>query len=406
MRNRYRGRAALALIACLPCAPAWAAGVPDRPDSAADPLRDSPPASPIVSLVNISQDGPVLRTDAAVTAIRAPRTDSRNGGLVPMDWDLAKVGTAEVPVVSAASLPSAISVSLAQVATQPDGPPPAANLVGPPVLLDRSGHVPREYAAYRGFFQQAGSSTTEIAILSGYVLMQGIPKLFKPTTGFHFKDEGWFGKDTQNVGMDKLTHAFNTYLIAELLHYRIHRNTDASEGDALTAGILASGLMALNEISDAIEPDSGYSMQDITMNIAGAAFSVLRNTVPGLKEKLAFKIEIMPNDQIYSHAGKPHYEQERFMFSLKGAGFEKLEGSVLKYLDLQVGYYGSDFLNSDREKGITPKRHLFVGVGLNLGELLFAKSGSRIGRAVYSVLDYVQLPYTSLRYDSTGRLSY
>nr|KIS29586.1 hypothetical protein TQ38_27605 [Novosphingobium sp. P6W] len=241
-------------------------------------------------------------------------------------------------------------------------------------------------------------------MLSGYVLAQGIPKLFKPTTGFHFKDEGWFGKGTQNVGMDKLTHAFNTYLIAELLHYRIHRNTGGSEGDALTAGILASGLMALNEISDAIEPDSGYSMQDIAMNVAGATFSVLRNTVPGLKEKLAFKIEIMPNHQIYSRTGKPHYEQQRFMFALKGAGFEKLENSALKYLDLQVGYYASDFLNSDREKGVTPKRHLFVGVGLNLGELLFAKSGSRIGRAAYSVLDYVQLPYTSLRYDTTGRL--
>jgi hypothetical protein len=249
-----------------------------------------------------------------------------------------------------------------------------------------------------------GSSKTEVALLSGYVLAQGIPKLFKPTTGFHFKDEGWFGKDTQNVGMDKLTHAFNTYLIAEILHHRLHRNTGGSEGDAVTAGVLAAGLMALNEISDGIEPDSGYSMQDIAMNIAGATFSVLRNTVPGLKEKVAFKIEIVPNDQIYSRTGKPHYEQQRFMFSLKGAGFERLDNSPLRYLDLQVGYYASDFLNSDRERGITPKQHLFVGLGLNLGELLFGKSRSRLGKAARSVLDYVQLPYTSLRYDTTGRL--
>lgn len=407
MGNRYRGRAALALIACLPCAPAWAASVADRPDGSVDPLRDSPP----ISLVNVALDGPPLRTDAAATSFRHGHSDSHNDDLMPMDWDLTDVGSAGEPEALAAALPEAIfpeaiPVSRAEASPPSDMLPASSNAVGPPVPLDRSGHVPREYAAYRGFFQQAGTSTTEIAILSGYVLAQGIPKLFKPTTSFHFKDEGWFGKNTQNVGMDKLTHAFNTYVIAELLHYRIHRNTDASQGDALTAALLASGLMALNEISDAIEPDSGYSMQDITMNIAGAAFSVLRNTVPGLKEKLAFKIEIMPNDQIYSHAGKPHYEQERFMFSLKGAGFETLKGSVLKYLDLQVGYFGSDFLNSDREKGITPKRHLFVGVGLNLGELLFAQSGSRIGRAAYSVLDYVQLPYTSLRYDSTGRLAY
>lgn len=140
------------------------------------------------------------------------------------------------------------------------------------------------------------------------------------------------------------------------------------------------------------------------MNVAGAAFSVLRNTVPGLKEKVAFKLEIIPNGQIYSHVGKKHYEQQRFMFSLKGAGFKVLDDSALRYLDLQVGYYASDFLNSDRAKGVVPKRHLFVGVGLNVGELLFARSRTRIGRAAYSALDYLQVPYTSLRYDTTGRL--
>lgn len=349
MENRYRRKAAAALIMCWPCTPSWAA------------------------------DGDAL-SGWSLTDVRAGQNASS-----PMPQISLLPALADEPG-----------------AAQEPGPELAAGPPTPP--LDPSGHVPREFASHRGFFEQAGSSTTEVALLSGYVLAQGIPKLFKPTTGFHFKDEGWFGKDTQNVGMDKLTHAFNTYLIAELLHHRIHRNTGGAEGDALTAGILASGLMALNEISDAIEPDSGYSMQDIAMNVAGATFSVLRNTVPGLKEKLAFKIEIMPNHQIYSRTGKPHYEQQRFMFSLKGAGFEKLESSELKYLDLQVGYYASDFLKSDRDQGITPKQHLFVGVGLNLGELLFAKSGSRIGRAAYSVLDYVQLPYTSLRYDTTGRL--
>lgn len=327
-------------------------------------------------------------------------------------WDLA-----DVRQTSARPVPTMLQpVTFEPVTLQPAGTdwPGYAELDGSPSpapvgpiddqRLTRSGHVRREYSPYKSFGQQASSSKTEIFILGGYVLAQGIPKLFKDTSSFHFHDEGWFGKDTQTIGMDKLTHAFNTYLIAELLHHRIHRNTGGAEGDAVTAGVLAAGLMALNEISDGIEPDAGYSMQDIVMNIAGAGFSVLRNTVPGLKEKLAFKIEIIPNDQVYSHVGKKHYEQERFLFSLKGSGFEKLENSPLKYLDLQVGYYASDFLNSDREQGIVPKQHLFVGIGLNLGELLFAKSRSTIGRAAYSVLDYVQLPYTSLRYDSTGRL--
>lgn len=388
MRKRYCGLAALALTTCLPCMPAWGASVA------------TPAAVPATF--------PALSGDE-VNAAGASFTS------MPGDWNLADVATtgtlaepdATLPMLALPALPStALPENFAEYGPAPDTVSKGSLTLGAPAQLplDRTGHVPREFASHRGFFQQAGSSTTELALMSGYVLAQGIPKLFKPTTGFHFKDEGWFSKDTQNVGMDKLTHAFNTYLIAEILHHRLHRNTGGSEGDALTAGVLAAGLMALNEISDAIEPDSGYSMQDITMNIAGATFSVLRNTVPGLKEKVAFKIEIVPNDHIYSRTGKPHYEQQRFMFSLKGAGFERLDSSPLRYLDLQVGYYASDFLNSDRDRGITPKQHLFVGVGLNLGELLFGKSRSRIGRAAYSVLDYVQLPYTSLRYDSTGRL--
>lgn len=378
MRLTHRERATLAVVACLTSTPACAEAPTDT----------------------FTQEGAEFR----VTARRSPS----------QSWDLADITatrriSALTKVIPDTGPNTAVDTASARAAYGPANTAPqedgrAADPQITPLMPDGTGHVPRDHTRYNGFFRQVGSSGTEVALLSGYVLAQGIPKLFKPTTGFHFKNEGWFGKDTDNIGMDKLTHAFNTYLIAELLHYRIHRNTGGASGDALTAGILASGMMALNEISDAIEPDSGYSMQDIAMNVAGATFSVLRNTVPGLKEKLAFKIEIVPNHQIYSRAGKPHYEQQRFMFALKGSGFARLERSPVRYLDLQVGYYASDFLRSDREKGLRPKRHLFVGLGVNLGELLFANSGSQVGKAAYSALDYLQLPYTSLRYDTTGRL--
>lgn len=363
MKTGFGCSIALTMAVCLPCTPAQAEAA----------------------------DGDIPMEDATVEA-DAERTVSN------ADWSLPSP-----PIRRGLNL-AAEPVAPVEISRAPAAYGPGETEDAGTVPLTPSGHVPREYATHRSFFRQAGSVGTELAILSAYVGAQSIPKLFKPTTSFHFKDEGWFGKDTANIGVDKLTHAFNTYLIAELLHYRIHRNTGGSEGDALTAGVLAAGLMALNEVSDAIEPDSGYSMQDITMNVAGAAFSVLRNTVPGLKEKVAFKLEIIPNGQIYSHVGKKHYEQQRFMFSLKGAGFKVLDDSALRYLDLQVGYYASDFLNSDRAKGVVPKRHLFVGVGLNVGELLFARSRTRIGRAAYSALDYLQVPYTSLRYDTTGRL--
>jgi len=404
MRMGSRGRAVLALAACLPATPAWAdafggmAALPEAGFSApTGRIEDQAlAAGPITASGCIGSAAPCDGNDPQLVAV------SR--------WNLADISSPRA-VPDLTTLPPAALEPEPAAPADVYGPTnqvvsgPAASLP-PGVSLNGTGHVPREYAQYRGFFKQAGTITTELAVLAVYMGVQTIPKLTKKTAPFHFKDEGWFGKDTTSIGMDKLTHAFNTYLIADILHARLHKNTNASEGDAVTAGVLAAGLMALNEVSDAIEPDSGYSMQDIAMNLTGATLSVLRNTIPGLKEKIAFKIEIMPNDQIYSHVGKEHYAQQRFMLSLKGAGFEGLQKTPLRFLDLQVGYYATDFLNSDREKGIEPKRHLFFGVGLNLGELFWGNSQSRFGKAAYSVLDHVQLPYTSVRVDTHGEFGH
>ncbi|QNE06129.1 DUF2279 domain-containing protein [Croceicoccus marinus] len=274
----------------------------------------------------------------------------------------------------------------------------AAGVV-PPGWAD---HVPREYATHPTFGSQIGAIRSEALVMLGYFTIRAGSKLLRETDGFKFKDEGWFGKDTEYVGVDKFAHAWNTYLAAEILHNRLHRNANASEGDALTAGALAFGFVAYNELSDAIEPDSGWSWNDIVMNGLGAGFSVLRNTVPGVKEKIAFKIEIVPNEDFWTYSGPRRFEQQRFMFALKGAGFEDLRDTPLRFLDLQLGYGAEGFEPEDRAAGIEPKRHVFVGVGLNVGELLFGGSRSGAARAGWSALDYFQVPYTSVRVDQGG----
>lgn len=359
----------------------------------------------------------LLPHDAA--AVPAPA--SGTGAVLAGDQNSSCCGAAAAPteiIVSDWKLQAAADpLLLAGRFDQPPGETTDYSVAGAPEAPESLGlapsaatergwadHIPGGDTGRSGFWRQAGAVKTESLLLLGYFSVASGQKLFKDTAPFHFSNEGWFGKDTHNIGVDKLAHAFNTYLMAEFLHDRIHRRTGGAEGDALTAGLIASGLMIFNELSDGIEPDSGWSPQDALMNFAGAGFSILRNTVPGLKEKVAFKLEIVPNEHVYSFSGKPHFEQQRYMFSIKGAGFQQLERSPLRFLDLQLGYYASDFLLEDRAKGIEPKRHLFVGVGLNIGELLFGKSRSGVGKAAYTVLDYLQLPYTSIRYDTTGRV--
>ena len=341
-----------------------------------------------------------------VAAGSLPTLPSAPLSLTSLDFDLATVRAPEARLALLhARLVRQDQATIAPVRT--DG-------LVMPITLDEAAmnsawanHVPREYATHRSFGSQIGSIRTELLILAAYFSAQSGKKLFRETTDFHFKDEGWFGKNTTNIGQDKLLHAFDTYLIAEILHMRLHRNTHASQGDAVTAAVMASTLMALNELSDGIEPDSGYSMEDVAMNTLGAMFSLLRNTVPAMREKVSFKIEIVPNDDIYSYRGKKHYEQQRYMLSLKGRGFDALDNTPLRFLDLQLGYYASDFLNEDRAAGIVPKQHVFLGVGLNLGEILFGrKKTSSFSKGADLVLDYLQLPYTSLRVDQRGDLSY
>ena len=218
----------------------------------------------------------------------------------------------------------------------------------------------------------------------------------KGTTSFHFKDEGWFGKDTKNLGIDKLTHAFNTYLFSEFLGARIARKTGNRAQAAVPAALIASGLAAYGELWDAHKKDSGFSPQDVIFNTGGAVFSILRHTIPGLEEKLDFRLMPMPNSRIYSFKGKRHYEQQRFLLSLELAGFESFRSGPLRFIELQAGYRGRDFTNAERAAGVIPKRDIFLGVALNIKELFLRDSRSKLGRAVGSGLNYFQIPYTGI----------
>jgi hypothetical protein len=70
-------------------------------------------------------------------------------------------------------------------------------------------------------------------------------------------------------------------------------------------------------------------------------------------------------------------------------------------VELHLGYRADDFLNEDRAAGVSPKRHVFAGIGINLKELLFKNARTRKGRAVGGVLEYFQPPFTSIQYDLT-----
>lgn len=247
---------------------------------------------------------------------------------------------------------------------------------------------------YRSLGAQLGTIKWEMAAAFAYYTAINGPKLFEDPISPHTQKEGWFGKDTKNLGVDKLSHAYSAYIVAELTYARLKHKTGNAQGIALTAAAFASATMLYTEFWDSIERSGGWSWEDVTFNSIGAGFSILRNSVPGLDKKLDFRLMIVPNSDIVTFQGKRHFEQQRHFLALKLSGFEEFERSPLRFLELHAGYYGKDFTNEDRAAGVEPKRRVFVGIGVNLRELFFKNSTSRVGRAAGEVVEYFQPPYT------------
>ncbi len=248
----------------------------------------------------------------------------------------------------------------------------------------------------RGFGRQVGAVKWEMAAIIAYYTAVNGQKAFENPTTPHTQREGWFGTSTKNLGVDKLAHAYSAYVVSDLIYSRLKRKTQDAPGIAFTAAALASATMLYGEAWDSIERDGGWSWEDVAFDSVGAGFSILRNSVPGLDRKLDFRLMIVPNSSVITVAGKRHFEQQRYFFALKLSGFKAFERSPLRLLELHAGYYGADFTEEDRAMGVQPKRRIFVGVGINLRELLFKDSRSRIGRAAGEMLDYFQPPYTAL----------
>ena len=218
---------------------------------------------------------------------------------------------------------------------------------------------------------------------------------------FHFADEGFFGEDTFNGGMDKLGHAFGTYLLTDIFTDAIRNNADDPQWAELTAVGLAMGVMTTVEILDGYS-GHGFAWQDMVMNSLGAGFSYVRNTVPGMRDKIDFRLEYLPSGSDDDNF-KPHsdYAGQKYVLALTLAGFENLEESPLRFFELQTGYYARGFTLQEENEGEERRRELYVGVGVNMGELLFgwpSVRDTRIGRAGRRTLDYVQVPYSYAAY--------
>jgi len=229
----------------------------------------------------------------------------------------------------------------------------------------------------------AGSMTT--------ILIYGLLKWDYGKEGFHDANERWFQHDTEYGGADKLGHFWSSYALSHLYSY-VYRKWGYTEKEANLYGALSNlGVQTFMEVADGFS-SQGFSYEDLIMNVAGAGVAYVWGKVPSLAKKIDFRMEYTPEFDSSDFGFSTNYERQRFLMAIKADGFDFIKNPWLKYLELHGGYYARHYKDYEVGGPDDRRRYLYVGIGFNVSRLLQKFVDTR-------VLDYLQIPYTSIKKD-------
>ena len=229
----------------------------------------------------------------------------------------------------------------------------------------------------------------EVAATTAFVTYLGLKSWNWGSSRFKFHDEGWFGFDTGSGGHDKLGHFYSSYIMTEFFYHRYRQKSPDTDASSLYPALFSWLIMFYVEVFDGYSADHGFSYEDLIMNSGGIAFAALRDRFPVLAERLDVRLEYRPSRFFDAKHPVTDYMHQKYLLSLKLAGFKSLASSPLAFLELHFGYYARGFKSSDRKE-----INHFVGVGLNLDELLWRPASRywRYGRTPKYITDYYQIP--------------
>jgi hypothetical protein len=221
------------------------------------------------------------------------------------------------------------------------------------------------------------------------ILIYGLVDWDYGDSSFNFKNEGWFEQDTKYGGVDKVGHLWTGYMLSRFYSH-IYRKWKYTDQEANLYGSLSSLCTNLfMEVADGFSPSQGFSYEDMIMNIVGCGAGYIWGKFPGLARKIDFRIEYTPEFNSHDFGIATNYERQKFLMALKADGFDAIRNPYLQYLEFHVGYYARGY--KDYEPGGPDDRHrnIYVGLGFNVSKLLQKYVNTR-------VLDYIQIPYTSV----------
>jgi hypothetical protein len=223
------------------------------------------------------------------------------------------------------------------------------------------------------------------------IIIYGISQWDYGERGFHFENEGWFEKDTKYGGADKLGHFWSSYAVSHLFSYA-YRKFGYTDKEANLYGTLSSlGTQTLMEVADGFS-SQGCSYEDMVMNFVGSGVAYMWGKYPSVARKVDFRMEYTPEFNSDDFGFSTNYERQRFLMAIKADGFDFIKNPYLRYLEFHTGYYARGYENYYEGGPDNRRRYVFVGLGFNVSKLVQKWVDTR-------VLDYIQIPYTSVRID-------
>jgi hypothetical protein len=183
--------------------------------------------------------------------------------------------------------------------------------------------------------------------------------------GFKTTNEGWFNRNTESGGADKLGHLYFNYGAVRLLTPLFETAGNSRDASVSLAAWTSVGIFAGVEVVDGFSRRWKFSPQDAIMNVAGTVLGVALETHPELDEKFDFRVAYRPSrGSGFNPFGD--YSGQKYLLVVKADGFAPLrKNRLLRYLEVGVGYGARGF-----DPGGERRRDVYVGLSLNLSRLL------------------------------------
>jgi hypothetical protein len=221
------------------------------------------------------------------------------------------------------------------------------------------------------------------------ISIYGLTKWEYGRASFHFENEGFFERKTKDGGADKFGHFWSCYAVSHLYSY-VYRKWGYTDKEANLYGALSSlGANLFMELADGFSPSQGFSYEDMVMNIVGCGVAFIWGKSPSLASKIDFRTEYTPEFTSHDIGIVNNYDRHKFLIALKADGFNFIKNPYMRYLEVHVGYYARGYEDYEQGGPDDRRRNIYIGLGFNVSKLVQKYVKTR-------VLDYIQIPYTSV----------